>query len=73
MSNRIEEKDSKKSNSNEKEVTFKESNETAKDSMQSLEDIFIKNTKLIKDSIKKSIASNILPVIFFLNTKFNFN
>ncbi len=51
--------------SNEKEVTFKESNASVIDSMQSLKDIFIKNTKLIRDSIERSIASNIPFVKLF--------
>ncbi len=34
------------------------------DSMQQLKDIFIKNTKLIKDWIEKSAITNIPPVFF---------
>jgi hypothetical protein len=48
--------------SNRKEVNFKESNAPSIDSMQILKDIFIKNTKLIKDLIERSIASNI-PIV----------
>ncbi len=51
---------------NRKEDNSEESNAPVLDSMQSLKDIFIKNTKLIKDSIERSIASNISLVIFFL-------
>jgi hypothetical protein len=52
---------------NRKEVNSEESNAPEIDSMQSLKDIFIKNTKLIKDSIERSIASNIpLVKLFFL-------
>jgi hypothetical protein len=51
---------------NRKEVNSEESNAPVIDSMQSLKDIFIKNTKLIKDLIERSIASNIpLVKLFF--------
>ena len=58
---------------NRKEVNSEESNAPIIDSMQSLKDIFIKNTKLIKDSIEKSIASNISLVIFFFIFQSNCN
>ncbi len=52
--------------SNRTEVNSEESNAPLIDSMQSLIDIFIKNTKQIKDSLEKSIASNIpLVKLFF--------
>ncbi len=51
-----------------KKIIFKESllnsNSAEIDSMQQLKDIFIKNTKLIKDSIEKSAISNSPPVFF---------
>ncbi len=51
---------------NRKEVNSEESKAPVIDSMQILKNIFIKNTKLIKDSIERYIASNIpLVKLFF--------
>ncbi len=58
---------------NRKEVNSKESNTPLIDSMQILKEVFIKNTKLIKDSIDRSIASNIPLVKLFFIFLFNFN
>jgi hypothetical protein len=54
---------------NRKEVNSEESNAPVIDSMQSFKDIFIKNTKLIKDSIERFIASNIplVKLIFYIS------
>jgi hypothetical protein len=58
---------------NRTEVNSEESNAPIIDSIQSLKDIFIKNTKLIKDSIERSIASNIPLVKLFFIFLFYFN
>ena len=58
---------------NRTEVNSEESNAPIIDSIQSLKDIFIKNTKLIKDSIERFIASNIPLVKLFFIFLCNFN
>ena len=58
---------------NRTEVNSEESNVPIIDSIQSLKDIFIKNTKLIKDLIERSIASNIPLVKLFFIFLFNYN
>ncbi len=50
---------------NEKIVSSLDSKAADIDSTQLLKEIIIKNTKLIKDSIERSVVSNTPPVILF--------